>query len=354
MLGGPPPEPGFEEAFDRLFPRAVRLAGRIVGDAAAAEAVASESMARAYSQWSELAWEARLDGWVQRVATNLALDEARKRPPAATGTADEPAVDETTALLWADDDLPPLSRSRAELLDGIERRGLALRRRRRMARRSVAGSAVVAATIALMSVLPGRGSDRSDVSAAPGSATTSTTNSVVDSTVAATTSSVVPATTVALVPTVVEIVPTVPPTVAVTAPPTTEPPPEPQCGAAQLVATVSTDQAIYRPGERVRYTASVRNSSTDVCYRGGHSVTRGIRGPGDVAVGGWLNDATTAVGYLAFHPGEAMQSTGEWNQCIDAAPPCIQAPPGTYVAVGEWEFTGPSVRSAAPFTLVAG
>lgn len=101
MLGGPPPEPGFEEAFDRLFPRALRLAGRILGDAAAAEDVASESLARAYARWSDLAWEPWLDGWVLRVATNLALDQARKRQPAAPSMAIEVAMDETTVLRMA-------------------------------------------------------------------------------------------------------------------------------------------------------------------------------------------------------------------------------------------------------------
>jgi DNA-directed RNA polymerase specialized sigma24 family protein len=38
---------GFEEAFDQLFPRAFRMARRMLGDAAAAEDVAAEAMARA-------------------------------------------------------------------------------------------------------------------------------------------------------------------------------------------------------------------------------------------------------------------------------------------------------------------
>ena len=82
----------FTAAFDELFPRACRLARRIVGDAAVAEDVAAEALARAYARWgkvSELPWR---DGWVLRVASNLAIDHVRRRreePVAASVAADE-------------------------------------------------------------------------------------------------------------------------------------------------------------------------------------------------------------------------------------------------------------------------
>jgi RNA polymerase sigma factor (sigma-70 family) len=69
----------FEEAFDDLFRRAFRVARRILGDPATAEDVAAEAMARAYAHWRKIGDEPWREGWVVRVATNLALDVARSR-----------------------------------------------------------------------------------------------------------------------------------------------------------------------------------------------------------------------------------------------------------------------------------
>lgn len=69
----------FEEAFDDLFARAFRVGRRIVGDAATAEDVAAEAMARAYAHWRKIGDQPWREGWVVRVATNLALDVGRSR-----------------------------------------------------------------------------------------------------------------------------------------------------------------------------------------------------------------------------------------------------------------------------------
>ena len=70
----------FEAAFDELFPRAVRLANRLLGDRAAAEDVAAEALARAYARWPKVSGLPYRDGWVLKVATNLAIDRLRRRP----------------------------------------------------------------------------------------------------------------------------------------------------------------------------------------------------------------------------------------------------------------------------------
>ena len=75
------PDDGFEEAFDELFPRAVRLATRLLGDRAAAEDVAAEAMARAYARWPKVSGLPYRDGWLLKVTTNLAIDRLRRRPP---------------------------------------------------------------------------------------------------------------------------------------------------------------------------------------------------------------------------------------------------------------------------------
>ena len=71
----------FEEAFDDLFPRAVRLASRLLGERAAAEDVAAEAMARAYARWPKVSGLPYRDGWLLKVTTNLAIDRLRRRPP---------------------------------------------------------------------------------------------------------------------------------------------------------------------------------------------------------------------------------------------------------------------------------
>jgi RNA polymerase sigma-70 factor (sigma-E family) len=67
----------FEAAFDDLYRLAYRVAYRILGDQGDAEDVAQEALARAVIRWSRL--EDRPEGWVTRVASNLAIDRFRKR-----------------------------------------------------------------------------------------------------------------------------------------------------------------------------------------------------------------------------------------------------------------------------------
>jgi RNA polymerase sigma-70 factor (sigma-E family) len=106
----------FDAAFDRLFPRARRLAGRILGDDAAAEDVAAEAMARTCLHWSRLREASYLDGWVLRVAANLAIDATRRRPlrlAPRTVPAEDDAVALREALVAA---LRHLSRRQREVI----------------------------------------------------------------------------------------------------------------------------------------------------------------------------------------------------------------------------------------------
>jgi RNA polymerase sigma factor (sigma-70 family) len=86
----------FEEAFDTLFPRAEHLAYRILGDRAAAEDVAAEAMARTFLHWRRVSRLPHRDGWVLRVATNVAIDTYRRRPPEAMATAPVDVADAAT------------------------------------------------------------------------------------------------------------------------------------------------------------------------------------------------------------------------------------------------------------------
>jgi RNA polymerase sigma-70 factor (sigma-E family) len=67
----------FDLAFERLYQLAYRVAFRMLGDRGDAEDVAQEALARAALRWNRL--EDRPEGWVTRVASNLAIDRIRRR-----------------------------------------------------------------------------------------------------------------------------------------------------------------------------------------------------------------------------------------------------------------------------------
>jgi len=73
----------FEALFDAEFRRCAQTAARIVGDVDAAEELASEAFARAWSRWDRLDGGRSPGGWVMRVTINLAIDRVRRRRPDA-------------------------------------------------------------------------------------------------------------------------------------------------------------------------------------------------------------------------------------------------------------------------------
>jgi RNA polymerase sigma-70 factor (ECF subfamily) len=91
------PEP-FEAAFDGLFDRAFRVALRLLGNPQSAEDVAAEALARAFAHWPRISRLGYRDAWVLRVATNLAVDQLRRKPPAPGLPAGGPPADETAVL----------------------------------------------------------------------------------------------------------------------------------------------------------------------------------------------------------------------------------------------------------------
>ncbi len=113
---------GFEEAFDELFPRAFKLARRLVGDTDVAEDIAAEALARAYVHWPRVATLHYRDGWVLRVAANLAVDRVRRRPdviaapaPAAASAGADELVVLRIALVAALGSLPRRQRQAVAL-----------------------------------------------------------------------------------------------------------------------------------------------------------------------------------------------------------------------------------------------
>lgn len=94
--------PTFESTFRSLFPRATRVARRILNDEGLAEDAAAEAFARAHSLWRKIGSSEFRDAWILRVTANVAIDMGRRRrrfllaglaPRAAVERASTEAVD---------------------------------------------------------------------------------------------------------------------------------------------------------------------------------------------------------------------------------------------------------------------
>ena len=81
---------GFDESFAELYRAAYRVAFRLLGDRTEAEDVAQEALARAYASWRSVRDYAT--PWTCRVATNLAIDRARRGSRLSGEAAPERAV----------------------------------------------------------------------------------------------------------------------------------------------------------------------------------------------------------------------------------------------------------------------
>jgi RNA polymerase sigma-70 factor (sigma-E family) len=88
----------FREFYERLQPRAVAAARRMVGSAVVAEDLAAEAFARSYSRWSTVNRHPNPDAWLLRVVGNLAIDhlrrEARRPEMRAEPGRHDPAADD--------------------------------------------------------------------------------------------------------------------------------------------------------------------------------------------------------------------------------------------------------------------
>jgi|SRR5687768_13881724 len=86
----------FDAAFWPLFLAAFRAAHRILGDRHAAEDVAADAVARAHVHWRRIGSKPYCTAWVVRVATNRALDAARRGAtplsPASSNSFEEGAA----------------------------------------------------------------------------------------------------------------------------------------------------------------------------------------------------------------------------------------------------------------------
>ncbi|MDQ3978945.1 MAG: sigma-70 family RNA polymerase sigma factor [Actinomycetota bacterium] len=78
-MGAPDLPPEFGEAFHELYPRARRLAYRILGNISEAEDAAAEALTRALVAWRRVGPLPYREAWVLRVTANVAVDVRRRR-----------------------------------------------------------------------------------------------------------------------------------------------------------------------------------------------------------------------------------------------------------------------------------
>jgi RNA polymerase sigma factor (sigma-70 family) len=91
----------FAAFFDEMYDRTVVVARRLTGDEGRAEDIASEAFTRAYVYWGRLKDDSRRAGWVIRVATNLAIDAARRRSTPTRSTAAAAGADDEVVTRMA-------------------------------------------------------------------------------------------------------------------------------------------------------------------------------------------------------------------------------------------------------------
>ena len=110
----------FREYYERMQPRAVGTARRLIGDRDVAEDIVAEAFARAYARWNVVLQHPNPDAWLLRVVGNLAVDhvrrEARRPPPQPTQGRSDPSADAAALRTDLADALHRLSSRQQEVV----------------------------------------------------------------------------------------------------------------------------------------------------------------------------------------------------------------------------------------------
>jgi RNA polymerase sigma-70 factor (ECF subfamily) len=110
----------FRGFYERLQPRAVSAARRLVSDPALAEDLAAEAFARAYSRWVKVRRHPNPDAWLLRVVGNVAIDHVRHEARRPTTDDDsvryDPSADDATLRIDLTDAMQHLSGRQQEVV----------------------------------------------------------------------------------------------------------------------------------------------------------------------------------------------------------------------------------------------
>ena len=97
--GGTGTDDDFSSFFLETLPKVLRVVLRVIPERVVAEDIAAESFARAFSRWSKVGPQPYREAWVLRVASNLAIDEARRRTRRARFFSRRPAEPDPADLV---------------------------------------------------------------------------------------------------------------------------------------------------------------------------------------------------------------------------------------------------------------
>lgn len=110
----------FKGFYERLQPRAISVARRLLGDPAVAEDIAAEAFARAYARWAKVRKHPNPDAWLLRVVGNVAIDhvrhETRRPTPDDASTRHDPSADDATLRIDLTDAMQHLSGRQQEVV----------------------------------------------------------------------------------------------------------------------------------------------------------------------------------------------------------------------------------------------
>lgn len=130
---------------------------------------------------------------------------------------------------------------------------------------------------------------------------------------------------------------TSPAVIATTVPPLGDEPVS--CPAAEVNVTVVTERATYPAGEAVRGSSTLENRSATTCLLPTRAFFH-IVDAGGRTVGSFAYTLELRLPVKA-EPGKTFTSTFTWDQRDCSGSSCAQVPAGTYVAVADWNESGP-------------
>ena len=128
-------------------------------------------------------------------------------------------------------------------------------------------------------------------------------------------------------------------TTAVPPGPPTNDPQVAACPAADVTVSVTTEKDTYAPGETVRGSSTLTNRSTTTCLLPTRAFFRILDASGKT-VGSFAYTLELRMPVKA-EPGKTFTSSLLWDQKDCSGSSCVQVPAGTYVAVADWNESGP-------------
>lgn len=140
---------------------------------------------------------------------------------------------------------------------------------------------------------------------------------------------------------------------------TTPPAGRTPCSPAQVEAEVTTDKTVYRPGETVKVSGTLRNRSGGPCYYTNYAGSNQIDGPSGQPARPNTMFIADAFADTQLPAGATLTQNPTWDQQLCIGGPIFQcerpgqAPPGTYTVKVGWRFGGEPAEASATFRLVA-